>query len=94
MLLYKRAPTHITVVTTSTSSLLSVCRNVCVELTAVCVYTQSDPSNGHVVYFYAEARTKHTTLPDGTEMFDFPSGQVPVPSHSLPINPPRFIRYL
>jgi centromere protein J len=27
------------------------------------------------VYYYAEAQTTHTTLADGTETFEFPSGQ-------------------
>lgn len=37
---------------------------------------QTNPQTGAVVYFYAEAKTTHTTLADGTEIFDFPSGQV------------------
>jgi hypothetical protein len=29
-----------------------------------------------VVYFYAQANTKHTTYPDGTEVYEFPNKQV------------------
>ena len=32
--------------------------------------------DGEVVYFYAEARTTHTTLRDGAERYEFPNGQV------------------
>eukprot|EP00741_Cyanophora_paradoxa_P015279 tig00000194_g14748.t1 len=32
--------------------------------------------DGKVLYFYAEAHTVHTTLPDGIEIFAFSSGQV------------------
>ena len=39
-------------------------------------YVQTDPSTGTVVYYYTEAKTTHTTTADGTETFDFPSGQV------------------
>ena len=37
---------------------------------------ETDPTTQEVVYYYAEANTTHTTLPDGTEMFEFPTGQV------------------
>lgn len=33
-------------------------------------------ANGTVVYFYAEAGTRHTTQPDHTEVFEFATGQV------------------
>ena len=37
---------------------------------------QTFPTTGMVVYYYAEAKTTHTTAADGTETFEFPSGQV------------------
>ncbi len=37
---------------------------------------QSTPDGRTVVYFYADANTTHTTTADGTETFEFPSGQV------------------
>jgi centromere protein J len=36
---------------------------------------RTNPQTGAVVYYYAEAQTTHTTLADGTETFEFPSGQ-------------------
>jgi hypothetical protein len=36
----------------------------------------TDQSNGTVVYFYAQAGTTHTTLPDGTNVYEFPNQQV------------------
>eukprot|EP00050_Salpingoeca_kvevrii_P014907 m.41553 g.41553 ORF g.41553 m.41553 type:complete len:1210 (+) comp6048_c0_seq1:171-3800(+) len=33
-------------------------------------------ATGQVVYFYAETNTKHTTFPDGTQILEFPNGQV------------------
>eukprot|EP00611_Tribonema_gayanum_P001445 TRINITY_DN11048_c0_g1_i1.p1 TRINITY_DN11048_c0_g1~~TRINITY_DN11048_c0_g1_i1.p1 ORF type:complete len:519 (+),score=105.93 TRINITY_DN11048_c0_g1_i1:349-1905(+) len=47
---------------------------------AVVRYTNGDtkrthPRTGVVTYTYAAARTTHTTHPDGTEEFSFPSGQ-------------------
>lgn len=36
----------------------------------------SDPATGVVVYFYAQANTTHTTYKDGTEVYEFPNGQV------------------
>ncbi len=37
---------------------------------------QSDPLTGIVVYCYAQAKTTHTTYKDGTEIYEFPNGQV------------------
>lgn len=37
---------------------------------------QTYPDTGLVVYYYADARTTHTTYKDGTEVFEFPNGQV------------------
>ena len=34
------------------------------------------PGTGTIVYFYAHAKTKHTTYSDGSEVFEFPNGQV------------------
>jgi hypothetical protein len=42
---------------------------------SLCPY-QTYPSTGDVVYYYAEAKTTHTTSLDGTETFQFPTGQV------------------
>ena len=36
----------------------------------------SDSNTGLIVYFYAEAQTKHTTFPDGTEVYEFPNKQI------------------
>ena len=36
----------------------------------------TDQSNGTVVYFYAQAGTTHTTLPDGTNVYEFPNKQI------------------
>ena len=36
----------------------------------------SDNNTGLIVYFYAEAQTKHTTFPDGTEVYEFPNKQI------------------
>lgn len=32
-------------------------------------------ADGVVAYYYAEAGTRHTNKPDGTEVFEFASGQ-------------------
>lgn len=32
--------------------------------------------NGLIVYYYSQADTTHTTFPDGTEVYEFPNGQV------------------
>lgn len=38
---------------------------------------KTDAKTGKVVYFYADARTTHTTDPaDGVDIFEFPNGQV------------------
>lgn len=34
------------------------------------------PSEAVVVYFYGQARTRHSTFPSGIEVYDFPNGQV------------------
>jgi hypothetical protein len=39
---------------------------------------KTDPTTGMVVYFYAQANTTHTTYKDGTEIYEFPNGQVSV----------------
>jgi hypothetical protein len=36
----------------------------------------TEPSNGKIVYYYAQADTRHTTYPDGLELYQFPNGQV------------------
>lgn len=38
--------------------------------------TQTYARTGVVVYVYAEAATVHTTYTDGTEVYEFPNGQV------------------
>lgn len=35
-----------------------------------------NPGDSTLVYFYAQAQTTHTTYPDGTEVYSFPTGQV------------------
>jgi len=35
-----------------------------------------DPHEGIVVYFYAHAKTTHTTYKDGSELYEFPNGQI------------------
>lgn len=35
-----------------------------------------DPLTGSEVYHYAQANTKHTTYPDGLQIYEFPNGQV------------------
>ena len=32
--------------------------------------------NGVVIYYYAQAQTKHTTFPDGLEVYEFPNKQI------------------
>ena len=34
------------------------------------------PDRKIVIYFYKEAKTKHTTFEDGLEVYEFPNGQV------------------
>jgi hypothetical protein len=36
----------------------------------------SNLTSGAVVYYYAEAKTTHTTYSDGVEVYEFPNGQV------------------
>ena len=36
---------------------------------------QTDPA-GAVVYFYAGAQTVHISQPDGTQLYQFPNGQI------------------
>jgi hypothetical protein len=35
-----------------------------------------NPNDSTLVYFYAQAKTTHTTYADGTEVYSFPTGQV------------------
>lgn len=37
---------------------------------------RQNPRDGTLIYFYAQAKTTHTTFPDGTEIYEFPTGQV------------------
>jgi hypothetical protein len=45
-----------------------------------------NPGDSTLVYFYAQAKTTHTTYADGTEVYSFPTGQV-VHSFSSPASP-------
>ena len=36
----------------------------------------TDTVSGAVVYYYAQAKTTHTTLPDGTNIYEFPNKQI------------------
>ena len=51
-------------------------------LAVLTVPAQTFPATGKVVYYYAEARTTHTTAADGTETFEFPSGQVSIADYN------------
>jgi hypothetical protein len=42
----------------------------------------SNLTSGAVVYYYAEAKTTHTTYSDGVEVYEFPNGQVRLPRRS------------
>lgn len=37
---------------------------------------KQNPRDGTLIYFYSQAKTTHTTFSDGTEVYEFPSGQV------------------
>jgi hypothetical protein len=38
---------------------------------------------GKIVYFYHEANTKHTTYPNGKEIYEFPNGQVKIANNCI-----------
>ena len=43
----------------------------------------TEAQSGKIVYFYYEANTKHTTYPNGKEIYEFPNGQVRMPNNCI-----------
>ena len=41
-----------------------------------CLSLQTYAADGKEVYYFAEAQTTHTAMKDGTQLYEFPNGQV------------------